>query len=186
MEDRMQMNRTQGAASDASRSAMQMASKQVEHTQHNPNFLNEVRDADLDDGVFDWLEDELGPMFSKAHVVGNRGQDYEHRQTWLNQNKAERYIAERSPGRLLKDNPELMAISQDVEGTDDPMFRDAITSPKRRAVRNSMEVATTLQSLSVGMQGLDAFTTATAENRVVRDQEENASGVKANAKKIFE
>jgi hypothetical protein len=186
MEDRMNAQTEASAAEMGNQAAMRAAaSTTAEETLMNPNFLRQIQDADVDSEVFDWLSDDMGPVFSGAHVVGNRRPEHEHRQDWLNRNKQERMITERTPGRLLQNNPHLLAVAQDVRGPDDPEYRAPITSRKRRAIRDAMEAATNLQSLSVDATGLESVTTATTESRVVKDREEESSSTVSKAKQIF-
>lgn len=185
MNERLEFENTLNASSSANRAAMASASQQAQETLFNPHFFDELRDPDVDSELYDWLEDELGPVLSGAHIVGNRDEHYEHQQQWLNQNRAERQIAERTPGRLLRNNPYLLAVAQDVSSPSDPAFREPMTQPKRRVTRDAYDVATTLQSLSVGGYGLDSVTTATAESRVVKNDREK-SGTASRLKKVFE
>lgn len=181
-----------GLEQTANQAATQMAAEQAQELVKNPKFLEELQEADLDSDVYDWIEAEFGPLTSGAHIIGNRGEHFEEQQLWLNRNKVERMIAERSPGRLLRENPELHALAQGVrhwevgEGPQsDPEYRAPISSRKKRVVRDSEEVVTTRQTLSIDGRGLDAVANATVENRSVQS-EQTQSGIKSRASKVFE
>jgi hypothetical protein len=172
--------------------ATQMAAKQAEHTVQNPRFLQELKDADVDSDVFDWISDELGPLLSGAHILGNRGEHYEEQQELLNKNKVERLIAEGTPGRLLRENPAMAAQAQGVTGWtlaegphDHPDYRPPLASQDRRVLRDLAEVLTTRETLAIEGRGLDAVATATVENRTVSNEESEQSGVTSRAKEVF-
>lgn len=157
----------------------------------NPEFLSQIQDADVDTDLHDWVEDEYGPVFSDAHILGNREDHFEEQQEFLNRNKAERLIAERSPGRLLRENPKLLAIAQGIRGTkqypdptNNPEFREPMTSQKRRVTRDAAEVATSRQSLAIAMAAIDAVANATVENRTISNEERESSRA-ASVKEAF-
>lgn len=187
-----QFNHDLGIEQQEHQAATQMAAEQAQELVKNPKFLAELQEADLDSDVFDWVEDELGPLVSGAHIIGNRSEHYEEQQMWLNRNKVERMICERSPGRLLRENREMHALAQGVrhwkvgEGPEsDQAYRAPITSRKKRVVRDSEEVITSRQSLSIDGRGLDAVANATVENRSVQSEQQQ-SDMKSRASKVFE
>jgi len=172
----------------AVKAQMQQEQKRIK----NPEFLKQLQEADLDSDVWDWLEAEIGPALSGSHILGVRDESYEDQQHLLNRNKAERWVAEGSPGRLLKENEEMLAQAQGVTGWEqgsgpeaDPQYRAPHTSSEKRVLRGAAEVITTRQTLSIGGRGVDAVSTATVENRTVTNEEEEASGVTGRAKEVF-
>lgn len=184
------------ARQEAEGSARQMASEQsrqlAEEVIRNPRFLNEYTDPDADSRLHDWVEDELGPEFSRAHVFGYRKRAYERQVKWLSLNAAERFLAERSPGRTLKKHPDVLRVMQgagynpETGETNRERFRPPIHQDQRRIARGGFEVAANRKSLSIEGKGTDATTTATAEHRTVhnRDEEEKSSARRA-ASKLF-
>jgi hypothetical protein len=172
--------------------AMQTATEHQQETLFNPNFFDELRDSDVDGDLYDWLEAELGPVFSGAHIVGYRDEHYPQQRDLLNRNAAERIIAERSPGRHLRQHPKLNALAQGLAGTseypnptDNPAYRAPLTQAKKRVIRAAMEVATTQQSLATQGYGLDSVTTATAEHRTVNRDSESGRGMVGRATEVF-
>jgi len=166
----------------AQQTAMQAAARQQEKTLQNEYFLNELRDADIDSELYDWLEDEYPTLFSGAHAVGNRDDTWDREADLKNFNKRERLVAERSPGRLLKSRPRLLAIAQGCDSPQDPDFRETLTPRKKRAIYGAAEVSSDLMSLAKGRAGLDATTTATTENRVKRESNEQSTREKMSEK----
>jgi hypothetical protein len=176
----------------ANRTGLQMAAASQQERVENPDFLGKLQDADIDTALFDWLEDEIGAPTSGAHIIGNRGEHYEEYAELADKNWAERIIAERTPGRLLRENPMMLALSQGIRGTEDhedptknPRYRKPLTAKKKRALRDAAEVLTNRKSLSIDGRGLDAVSTVTVENKTVQQEEEEATGVTGKVKGVF-
>jgi len=174
------------------RAAASVAMEQQKKRLENPEFLGQLQDEDVDTPVFDWVSDEYGPVFSGAHIVGNRSEHFEEQQEMLNRNKAERMVAERTPGRLLREHPKLLALAQGLRGTekypdptDRPDFRGPMSSRKERVVRDAGEVATNRQTLSIGGRGLDSVANVTVENRSMSSKEESSDSVASKATEVF-
>ena len=186
LEQRAAIERRTSGEQTADRIGIQSQHQEIQKRKFNPEFLSQLQDADVDTERFPWLENEFGPVFSGGHILGNRQRTFERQQEYLNANKAERYIAERTPGRLLKRHPKLLALWQGVDETDatgDPTTHPDYNKPidqqmERRVARDAMEVATTRQSLSVDGKGVDSVTTATTENRTVASDESDSSSVR--------
>lgn len=166
----------------AQQMSMQAAQRQQEKTLQNEYFLNELRDADIDSKLFDWVEEEYPTLFSGAHAVGNRDSTWDREADLKNFNKRERLKAERTPGRLLQDRPRLLAIAQGCDTPQDPAFREPLPPRKKRAIDGAVEVASDLMSLAKERAGLDATTTATTENRVKRESAEQSTKEKLSDK----
>lgn len=159
------------AHSTAVRAAM---NKQIEQYQ-NPDFLGAIQNPDVDTDVFNWLRDELGPALSGAHVLGERPQSYAEEADLLEQNAAERVIAEATPGRFLRRDEELLAIAQDVNGPGDPSFRGPVRSPERRAIRGAHDVAAQRKTMSIGGAGRDTVGTVQTETKSNKQSEEEST-----------
>lgn len=172
--------------------ATQMAAEQASRRIENPEFLKQLQDADVDTDVFDFIEDEYGPVFSGAHIIGNRSEHFEEQQDLLNRSKAERMVAEATPGRLLAANPHMHALAQGIRGTadypdptDNPAYRAPASSVEKRVFRDASEVATSRETLAIEGRGLDAVATATVENRTVTNEEQESSGIVGRAKGVL-
>lgn len=173
------------------RAATQVAAREAKKTLKNPEFLGQIQDPDVDTDLFDWVEDEFGPVFSGAHILGDRGEYFEQQQEMLNRNKVERMVAERNPGRLLRENPRMLALAQGIRGTEqhpdptkNPAFREPLTTKKQRVIRDAAEIATTRQTLGIEGRGLDAVANATVENRTVTNEDKEASAA-STVKEVF-
>lgn len=154
--------------------AGQAASKKMQEVTENANFLAELRRAGIDSAKFDWIEGELGAATADAHVLGNRSEDYEQEIKWGNVAKAEQHVAERSPGRLCKDERAL-EIARGTHKRADRSADAPLTVDEKRAVREAYDAATNYQSLAVEGRGgqMVGETTVTAK-RQVSEQEESA------------
>lgn len=184
-QERMRASEEKQAGADASHAAQKMATSAVHERLQNPEFLDKLRDEDVDNELFPWISDELGPMLSGAHIIGNRAQDYEREAKWLDMNEGERLVAEANPGRLLRENESVLRIAQGAH-KDDVRYRPPAQQDEKRVIRDAMEVSTNLKTLAVGAKGLESVTTATAENRVVRNDQEDTSTTRAKIRSYFE
>lgn len=184
LQDKMRMREQQQAGADASQSAQRMASQKVSEHLQNPEFLDKLRDADVDSDLFPWVEDELGPLTSGAHIIGNRSRGYEREAKWINLNRAERLNTEANPGRLLRENESMLKIAQGADHPEKEMTEPK-TQDEKRVTRDAMEVVTNLQTLAVENKGLESVTTATAENRVVRSEQEDTSSTRAKLREFY-
>ena len=182
-------------------SSQQMAqqaamSKQAEKLQ-NPRFLDALRDADIDSELVDWLEDEYPDWFSGAHAISNRGELWDQIADLQMFNKRERRLAERDPGRLLKDKPFLLAAAQgadsppadayeraDIPGG--PQFwtervaatqiaRMTMNSDEQSAMFGGAEVAASLKALARDAAGLESVSTVKTESEVHREESEQST-----------
>lgn len=160
-----------------SQTAMWAAVEQQERKLENGHFLNELRDADLDSDLVDWIEDEVPTWFSGARAVSNRPESWDQEATLMMQSKRERVFAESNPGRLLRDRPYLLAIAQGQDRVDDR--RRPMSSDERRLLYGAAEVAADLMTLSKNAKGVESVTTATTESRVKREDEEESTTEKA-------
>jgi len=178
----MDRQEDQQLTASAQQTAMQAAQRQQEKTLQNEYFLNELRDADIDSELYDWVTEEFPTLFSGAHAVGNRDDTWDREADLKNFNKRERLKAERTPGRLLQDRPRLLAIAQGCDSPHDAEFREPLTQRKERAIFGAAEISSDLMSLAKNRAGLDATTTATTENRVKRESSEQSSKQKLSDK----
>lgn len=185
LQEQVNAHRESKALEQAQATAASSAQQQLQEVLQNPEFLQQLQDPDVDTDVHDWIEDELGPVLSGAHVIANEEEQHRHRARWLNQNRAERMLAEREPGRLLKDHPHMLAVAQGVHKRPDKEKREPFLSTEKRAVRDGHDVATALMSLGVDATGLESVTTATTEARTVQNTQEEESGIRSKVRGAF-
>jgi len=190
IEEQAEVQQQSRALSTAQDAAMRAASSQMEERIQNPDFLSELQAAKVDSEKHDWVEAELGPVFSGSKILGNRDEEqHPHARKWLNMNKRERMIAEGSPGRLLRENPSMLAISQrkDPRHVENNDITEPMDSEDRRVTRDAMEAATDYESMSAGGKGLEAVSTATTEARQVtnQEQESESGGLRSKVKSYY-
>lgn len=177
---------TLSAKQQADSIGIQQQHRQVAKRKFNPGFFEETSDLDADTEMYPWLENELGAKGSRAHVLGNRPESFAKQQELLNRNQAERMIAEREPGYLLKKNPEVLAVFQGVESMNDP---DAVApieqDRQRRQYRDLAELLTTRETLAIDGEFVDALTTATTETHHRDQVEDEASGTTKRLRSVF-
>lgn len=192
-DQRIADQRANTASAAASQAAARVQQDKLQEILQNPEFLDKLGDPDVSNSeVHDWIVDEYGPAFSKAMIRGNMDGDYPRRRELLNPNAVDRAIAERSPGRCLRQHPKLNALAQGITGskeypdpTDHPDFRAALTPAKKRVLRDAYEIRTLLQSLSAEGKGTDVVGTATTENRTVGRREDSSKSIRERAAGVF-
>lgn len=173
---------TEQRATQAADTAVRAATaKQISQYQ-NPDFLDAIQDPDVDTDVYGWVRSELGPVLSGAHILGERPESYAEVADLLEANAAERHIAERTPGRFLRQDAELLAIAQDVNGPDDPEFRAPVGSARRRVLRDAYEVASQRKTMSIGGAGRDTVGTVQTETKSNKNQSEESSASRISAR----
>jgi hypothetical protein len=189
MTERKQAQDESEALRTAQNAAMRAASSQMEERIQNPDFLGELQEAKVDSEKHDWVEAELGPVLAGSKILGNRDEEqHPHSRKWLNQNKRERMVAEGSPGRLLREHPSMLAVSQrkDPAHVHNNDITEPMDSEDRRVVRDAMEAATDFESMAAGGKGLEAVSTATTEARQVTNQEqESEGGIKSKVTSLY-
>ena len=199
-QDYLNAQETSTLRASAAQTALRSAAEQNERTVHNEDFLNELRKADLtpEDGEFDAdLEQEFADWFSGAHAVTNRGDDWDLEADLIMQNKRERAVAERRPGRLLRDRPFMLAAMrgdesppaeayniEGIPGTGEHWNRQVqyletspkpVTSAQQSRIFGAAEVAADLMALSRNAAGLESVSTVKTETNVRRQQEEEST-----------
>jgi len=197
IEEQQKRQEASQARGTATQTDQRVATQAVEERVQNPEFLDKFTDPDADSEVHDWIEDEMGPLFSRAHALGNRSQSYERKADWLGQNHAERVIVERSPGSIVRQHPDVLAVMRGRAGEyADPnrlqqrynIAGDApepLRSEQRRAVRDAEDVASQRKMLSIDGAGKDALTKATSETKHVRDEREEESKTRSRLKRFL-
>lgn len=158
------------------RNAVQRNQRHVDERKFNPSFLQRLQDPDVDSDIHDWLRDEFPSLFSGAHIIGQRSDNYEKQQEYLNRAKAEKFVAEQNTGSLLRRHPDVLATMNGDDAAESEQYTFEMSTDEKRVVRSSMEVATTRQSLAVGARGLRSVTTATSETRTVRKEADDEGG----------
>ena len=168
----------------AHRASAQTSAQQAEQLvdeMQSPEFLDKFRDTELPD----WLEDELGPETSPVWAIANESRDDYRRHRFLNENRAERVIAEHNPGRLCR-GP-LLELAQRVHNRPDQSPRIDLTDQERRWIREAENAKTAQQSLGQEARGLRAVTEAINTTRVEHgdDNDNDGGSVRGSLRKVF-
>jgi hypothetical protein len=159
---------------------------QDEQIAKNPEFLEKFTDLDPDSDLYDWLSDELGPSTGKHFALGNREEGHALAAELLARNKAEQMIAERTPKRICREHPTLLALAQGCtwpEGqgpeSDNPPaeYRAPISDRRRRVLREAWKLIGSFRSLSEGAEGAGIVGTVQTESRTVQQDETAETGV---------
>jgi hypothetical protein len=194
-EQESQQLRAQGQSA-----ALRAAAEHTRRTVHNENFLNELRKPDLQTASSDYdfsIEDQYRDWFSGAHAVTNRGDDWDMQADLIMQNKRERAVAERRPGRLLRDRPFLLASMKGAEsppaeayagegipGGKEYWIRETasadtatepVSSEQFSQIYGAAEVAADLMTLSRNGAGLDSVSTVKTETTTRREEQEEST-----------
>lgn len=189
----------------AAQVGLSMAAERKEHTVHNEDFLNELRDtSDLNTDELN-IEGDLPDWFAGIHAVTNRGDDWDQMADLLMMNKRERAVAQRRPGRLLRDRPFLLATMQgadtpglaayreaDIPGGeqywtevissriksdihDFEMVKTPVTSEQQARIYGAAEAAADLWAMSRNALGAESVSTVKTETNVRRQEEEEST-----------
>jgi hypothetical protein len=168
----------QQQAGTAAQAAASAATRKLEKRKENPEFFAQLRDLGVDTHEYDWVSARLGPLGAGAHLIGNRGPQYEREAKWLDANSGERIISEREPGRLCRGR--LLTIAQRVHLREDKETVKPNTPDERRVVRDSMEAVTNFKTLGIEATGLSKLTDATTVSKREESSEESRKERAAN------
>ena len=192
------------ASAAAHQMAMETQARQVNERKHNPEFYEKYTKTDLKDSrKWGWMVDEFKPWLADDHVLANRRQVYRLQRELLNKVRAEQAVAGASPGERLREKPLLHALAQginveleepiplDAAGQQsititDPSYSPVMDPDRRSAMDDLANLATARQSMGVDQAGSEALTTATSENRTVREEETDESSIAGRISGAFD
>lgn len=150
-------------------------------------FIEKLRDADVDGTVVENLGDQLGPYLSGVYPIANLTPQEHHRQRWLNENEAERHIAAQNPGRLCRGS--LLELAQGTHQRPDKYASQPRTPDEQRVTREALTgVRTAYQSLGKGGEGLSAvadITAVTEHKQRSEDDDGSSSRTRRALQKVF-
>lgn len=193
------------AAAAGHKVAMEHQSRQVNERKHNPRFYDKYTRSSLEDSEkWSHLANEYAVWLADDHVLSNRRQVHRLQRQLLNKVRAEQSVAGASPGARLREKPLLHALAQGIHpeveepkpltpgGQQTINLSDIIgyTPPMDTEERTVMDdiaaLATARQAMGVDKAGSEALTTATTENRTVREEENEESGVVGSISGVFD
>jgi hypothetical protein len=189
----------------AAQVGLSMAADQKERTVHNEDFLEELRKtSDLNTDELD-IEEDFPDWFAGIHAVTNRGDQWDQMADLVLMNKRERAVAERRPGRLLRDRPFLLATMQDADTPALDAYRQSeipgseqywheaiqqriksdihdieradtpVTSEQQSRIYGAAEAAADLWAMSRNALGAESVSTVKTETNVRRQEEEDST-----------
>lgn len=179
LQEEQQMNVT------AEKTSQQIAAEEVRKTHKNPEFVDKLQDLGIKSQTFDWIIEELGVELAGGHIFGNRDKGYAERVNLLSDNTTAMIAAEANPGRILKENPAMLAIARGLHhraGADDDVMElvQPAASPKeQRAIRAAGELITNHKSKAEEGAGLDAVSTVTTERKQQTGEESESTAEEA-------
>lgn len=185
LEEETEAKKELSAVQSTTKAAAESAVRQVEERRENPELADKIRDPDVDTDRHDGVEDEMGAFLSRQFAFGNRPPSYEEESELLAENYAERVLIEKTPGRLLRENPVINAVMQGVDGPEDPEFVEPTSPGDLRAIYQAASVGANMRSLAVKSKGIDALMTATVENRSVSTEHNEESTARERARELI-
>lgn len=200
--DRREDSQLRGSAAQV---GLSMAADQKQRTVHNEDFLAELLDTeDLNSDELE-IDKDLTDWFADIHGVTNRGDQWDQMADLILMNKRERAVAQRRPGRLLRDRPFLLATMQ---GADTPtldayrrsdipasesywheviservksdthdfeMVDTPVSSGEQARIYGAAEAAADLWAMSRNALGVESVSTVKTETNVRRQEEEDST-----------
>jgi hypothetical protein len=181
------------ATSEGAAAGLRSQVETVAERTQNPDFLGEASDPDVDPGPETGAtEAHAKAWLSKQHMLSNRSPVFERKSELLDANRADREVRRHSPGRVLRQHPDVLATALGLDWTPEhgievpegepPVVFD--TADKER-VRDLADVATARKAMGVGATFLNNLMNAVTEHRQERRDETEATGVKAKVAEVF-
>jgi hypothetical protein len=178
LEEQNQMQQDRQMAVAAEKTSQQVAAESVSEEVHrNPEFVDKLQDLGVTSETFSWIEEELGVELAGGHIFGNRDPGYTESMDLLSRNTSAMAVAESNPGRLLRENPMMLAVARGihhrVDRTEDPLeaLQDPASSKEKRALREASDLIANHKSKAEDGEGLDAVSTVTTERKQQTDNE---------------
>lgn len=177
--------------------------RSVMERKQNPQFYDRFTRSSIEDSE-KWahLVNEYGPWLADDHILANRREVYRRKRELLNRVRAMQAVVGASPGARLREKPLANALSQGVNvRLEEPIPLDAAgqstleitekgyTEPMdaedAAAMEDLAEISTARQSQGVDNAGSDALTTATTEQRTVKNDEREESGAASRVSRVI-
>jgi hypothetical protein len=179
--DKEQMQEERQANVSAEKVSQQVAAEEVSEIHKNPEFVDKLQDLGISSETYSWIEEELGVELAGGHIFGNRGDGYTESIDLLSRNTSAMAVAEATPGRLLRENPRMLAVARGVhrrvnEDEDPVEEMQAPATPKeKRGMRAASDLIANHKSKAEEGEGLDAVSTVTTERKQQTDNESEST-----------
>lgn len=171
-EERLRRQKRMQMDVSAENRSQQIAAEEVSEIHKNPEFMEKLQELGIQSETFEWVQEELGVEVAGAHVFGNRDKGYAERVDLMSSNTTAKVVAEASPGRILRENPDMLAVARGlhhrVDGTVDEVLAELqppANTREKRAMRASDELITNIKAKAEGSEGLDAVSTVQTERK---------------------
>jgi len=170
----------------------------------NPQFYERFTRSSLEESEkWGHLMNDFAAWMADDHVLANRRQVYRQQREILNRARAEQAVVGATPGARLREKPLLHAQSQGVHvELDEPVplsaagqasieithrdYSAPMGPDERSAMDDVANIATARQSMGVDQAGSEALTTATTENRTVREDQSEQQGIRGSIAGVFD
>jgi len=196
---------TEGEVATAGhRVGLEMQASQIQDRKQNPQFYDKFVQSSISDSEkWSHMMNEFAVWAADDHVLANRKHNFAQQRELLNRARKEQSIVGANPGPRLREKPLANAIMQGVNPTlDEPLALDAagqssvvirdpeftppMDSEERTVMDDLADAMTARQSRGVDQAGSEALTTATTENRTVREEESEQSGIASRVSGVFD
>lgn len=183
-----------GASTSAHEFGMRTQFQKISDRKQNPQFYDKYTDSSLKESE-KWAKyvNEYAALFADDHVLANRRQVFRQQADLLDRARAEQAIVGANPGGLLRAKPLINALAQGVNpeldemvsldaagqqriDINDPEFTPPMSEEEKSMMDDIRSIWTARKSQGVDNAGSEALTTATSENRTVREESEQGSG----------
>jgi hypothetical protein len=174
----------------AEKTSQQVAAEKVSEVHKNPEFVDKLQDLGVTSETFAWIEEEMGVELAGGHIFGNRSSGYTESIDLLARNTSAMAVAESTPGRILRENPGMLAVARGihhrVDDHTDPLeeVQHPSTPKEKRAMREASDLIANHKSKAEDGEGLDAVSTVTTERKQQTDNE-SESTVEESALSFF-
>lgn len=165
----------------AEKTSQQVAAEKVSEVHKNPEFVDKLQDLGVTSETFSWIEEEMGVELAGGHIFGNRSSGYTESIDLLARNTSAMAVAESTPGRILKENPAMLAVARGIHHRVDPHtdpveeVQHPATPKEKRAMREASDLIANHKSKAEDGEGLDAVSTVTTERKQQTDNESEST-----------
>lgn len=171
-EERMERKKDIQMDVSAEKRSQQIAAEEVSEIHRNPEFMEKLQELGVQSETFEWIEEELGVELAGAHVFGNRDDGYAERVDLMSSNTTAKLVAEASPGRILREHPDMLAIARGLHHRVDGTVEDVLNelqppanAQEKRVMRSADELITNHKAKAEDSTGLDAVSTVQTERK---------------------
>ena len=167
MKDREELAAQQASAQTAAQAAARQTRREQGH------LLEQISDPDIFTGSDEEFKEWFGIDFARSHALAQKDEEDVWRDRWLNENEADRVIAEHNPGRLC-----FGPFLELAQGTNDRdvSAQQQMTDIGKRKTREALKAKTAYQTMSKNGRTFKGITEIVTTNKVERNDGGDGSG----------